>query len=767
MADSSGMRAGLTGNVEEALRLFASEAEWAGLNLAETEFVLEETLKCYGATFDGEMIRELFKFYRRYLGMASVSRRQQLLTKITAFISDGHQHRHIALLCFISADKDGQITSGAALDLAMVMPCDPDDPLTGPKYVAQHGCGGLRAKFGGPKSDDEGDVAAGLLLLGDMRLLPLLEEIWERLTPEARRRMVQRRSNLVSALMIEFLLRHLEADKAEDYHGELGAALHNLPEIASRLPMAVVMDIRRNFGLPPGKEPMELLGRETLAEAFTRIRPRLQALIDRESEPKVLPNVLATWAAAAGAEMGNDPIEDSDEDEDGTSTMILDPALRDEYEEIANRFDEELGYECPKEVSVPLNPYEVWPKTYEEVAKVFAREKTFPVLLLGRCAGPRPELVIYLLTADERGSWDLYRYEMRPDGCFAGWMAIMAIEDTDMILDGLRHGGAVQRAYDYVTSLVMGKSRLTPPYTLYVSSEHISELDSSNGAFLVARSMCGGQAELEDLVRSKQEADPWARLTRKLSGRVTPPANDAERLSIADANELARLIHSRETQRSEMKNIARAWAAAAKGDKARDVITADQLLELLYHLAIDMPGLLRWEGDFVPERRPIVDRYDEPGLGVAPPKVVKMETPPPAQATPAPRLAPLTGLAWFLDALAPWEVILNIVALIWSLCVAEWQLALILLGFGFGNFLRMGALFSRKPGSRWAAIGLYGLMLWYVAYRIHQHNFVTPVSGAAFLLLDALVFWLGPVAVLHLICFDFAKQMRKSSDEKG
>ena len=49
MADSSGMRAGLTGNVEEALRLFASEAEWPGLNLNETEFVLEETLKCYGA----------------------------------------------------------------------------------------------------------------------------------------------------------------------------------------------------------------------------------------------------------------------------------------------------------------------------------------------------------------------------------------------------------------------------------------------------------------------------------------------------------------------------------------------------------------------------------------------------------------------------------------------------------------------------------------------------------------------------------------------
>ncbi|MEY3851646.1 MAG: hypothetical protein RI910_626 [Verrucomicrobiota bacterium] len=135
------MRAGLKGNIEEALRLFSREAEWGGLNLNEAEFVLEETLKCYGSTFDGEMIRSLFAFYRRYLGMADVARRQRLLTRITEFITDGHQQRYVALLCFISADKDGQITSGAALDLAMVMPCDAGDPLTGPKYVAQHGCG--------------------------------------------------------------------------------------------------------------------------------------------------------------------------------------------------------------------------------------------------------------------------------------------------------------------------------------------------------------------------------------------------------------------------------------------------------------------------------------------------------------------------------------------------------------------------------------------------------------------------------------------------
>lgn len=257
MSASLGIRPALKNNVEEALRLFAIEAEWPGLNVDETELVLEEALKCYGSVADASQIRSLFGFYRRYLGMADVGRRQALLTRITEFVSEGRQNRYLALLCFLNADTDGQIISGAALDISMVMPMDAGDPLTGPKHVATHGCGGLRAKMGGPRSDDEGHAAAGLLLLGDMRLLSLLEEIWERLSPEGRRRMVKRRSNLATALAVEFLLRRLEADKDEEYHGELGAFLFNLPEIASKQPINALLDIRRNFGLPSGLEPME------------------------------------------------------------------------------------------------------------------------------------------------------------------------------------------------------------------------------------------------------------------------------------------------------------------------------------------------------------------------------------------------------------------------------------------------------------------------------------------------------------------------------
>jgi hypothetical protein len=754
MTDSSGMRAGLKGNAEEALRLFASEAEWAGLNLAETEFVLEETLKCYGATFDAAMILELFKFYRRYLGMANVGRRQQLLTRMTEYISNGHSAHAIALLCFISADTDGQITSGAALDLAMVMAPDKGDPLTGPKFVAFHGCGGVRAKLGKPASDDEGDVAAGLFLLGDMRLLPILEEIWERLTPGARLRMIRRRSNLVSTMAVEFLLRRLEADKAEDYHGELGAALHNLPEIAAQLPMTVVMDIRRNFGLPAGKEPMELLGRETLAEAFTRIRPRLQALIARESEPKVLPNVLATWAVAAGVEPGEAAEEESEESDDGDSTIVLEQALRDEFGEISEKFDEELGFGCPKEISIPFNPYDVWPRTFEEVKEVFARANTFPVLLLGRYEDGLPKWVVYLMTKDGDGRWDLYRYIIGPDDCFAGWMGIMEFDEAKMFFQGIRVGGAVGPAYDYVTRLVLGKSRLTPSFSFFRSSRIIYEEDSRLGALFVTRSMPGGRAELQDLLRSLREQDPPARLARKTEGGPSAPAAE---MTEEEASQLADLIHSPEVQRAEMMNMIQAWREVATPDSGA-IVSVEQMLELLACISVDMPGLLKLDGELVHDQRPIVNRRDDPEHDEL---IMPGDIP-----TRPPGRPDYDGLMDFLHSFGRLEIPLSWAAVIWALCLAEWSLAVVLAVFAWAMLKKNGMMGQRQPAARWlgvlAYVGLWGFLR--AAFAGQEAAAVQ--SGALFNLRTLLSWWCLLLGGLTLVCFDYALHMRSVPNEK-
>ena len=808
MTDGSGMRASLKGNVEEALRFFASEAEWAGLNLAETEFVLEETLKCYGSTFDGAMILELFKFYRRYLGMADVGRRQQLLTRMTEFLSNGQQHRSIALLCFISADTDGQITSGAALDLAMVMPADKGDPLTGPKFAAFHGCGGVRAKLGKPGSDDEGDVAAGLLLLGDMRLLPLLEEIWERLTPEGRRRMVRRRSNLVSALMIEFLLRRLEADKEEEYFGELGAALHNLPEIAAQLPISAVMDISRNFGLPAGKEPMELLGREDMATAFARIRPRLEALIARESEPKVLPAALAVWAEAAGVEIEENS-EDSEEDEELEEDTDADDDLEDEDEypdvmsqELHDEFEAMSygdGFEgISEDIYFWHNPYKTKSLTAIEVRRELTAGPVFPILVTGIFNPFGPTLNVYLVQKDNLDEWTFALLRLNPFSCTKADLgkldpqrvrlepgvvdAVRSGQEKFMVMNG-RDAKGLEGVHDYILRVVLGRSRLQQSFTLCHSTTAVSRQKALERVALAYQGTKNGRDDLNDLRDKKKRTDPWARADMaEAMRRLREPQAAPAPLSESEAKELAGIVLTPQQQRIEMLNLIQAWEGAIEHAGLKPVLTREQLLGGLAYLTPDMPNLIKLKGDYhVAEAAQMA-----PTAGLAPAKdmekVKAMESPAEEERpmTPAEKIAAamatppvpkdettypkFPGLLAFLAVFSMIEVMLGIVTVVWALFCTEWILGLVLTLFIFLQSMTFVLIWARKAWVRWFAVFNYGWLLAYMAYRIDQHNHVKAMTGAGFLLVDIMTIWAGVMGLVYLGYFRFAKSMREAPE---
>ena len=802
MHDSLGIRSGLKGNVEEALRLFASESEWAGLNLDETEFVLEETLKCYGATFDAHMIRELFKFYRRYLGMASVSRRQQMLTRMTTFISEGRQNRAIALLCFLSADTDGQITSGAALDLSMVMAPDKGDPLTGPKFVAQHGCGGIRAKLGQPGTDDEGDVAAGLFLLGDMRLLPLLEEVWDRLTPGGRHRMIRRHSNLVSALAVEFLLRRLEADKAEEYHGELGAALHNLPEIAARMPMAVVLDIRRNFGLPPGKEPMELLGRETLAEAFARIRPRLQALIDRESEPKVLPNVLATWAEAVGESPTvetDDEEEVEDIDDEDEYPDILSEELHAEFEEMS-RGDNFV--DISEDIYFRENPYKTKTLTAEEVKREFASTPVFPLLVTGIFNPFGPTLNVYLVQKDDLDEWTFALLRLNPFSCTKADLGKLdpdrvslepgtldearCVERKSLVMAN-RSAGGLDGAHDYVLRVLLGRSRLQNSFTLCHSTATVDPKKTRERVAAAYRGTKNGRDDLNDLRDREKRADPWARADMEEAiRRIREPKAPPAPLSSTESTELAGIVLDPAQQRIEMLNLLQAWEGAVEHSGLKPVLTREQLLNCLVFLTPDMPNLINLRGDFhlagaatvVPpagaasvkaeERVKDVDSPAGAEREMSPAEKIAaaMATPPmPKDETIVPSYGGLLGCLGLCSFL---ELMLGFCAIVWALICAEWMLALALAFFFFFQMFKFILISSRIAWSRWFAVINYGWMLAYLAYRIDLHwSFTQTMTGAGFLLVQIMTVTAGVMGLVYLCYFRFAKTMREAPEAKN
>lgn len=784
MSAPRGIRTTLKGNVDEALRLFAMEAEWVGLNVDETEYVLEEALKCYGSVADASQIRTLFAFYRRYLGMADVARRQALLTRITEFVSEGRQNRYLALLCFLNADTDGQIISGAALDISMVMPMDQGDPLTGPKHVARHGCGGLRADLKGPRSDDEGHAAAGLLLLGDIRLLPMLEEIWERLSPTARVRMVQRRSNLASALAVEFLLRRLEADKDEEYHGELGAFLFNLPEIASNQPINAILDIRRNFGLPAGQEPMELAGKESMEEAFTRIGPRLKALVERETEPKVLASAYAAWAMAAGVkpessetgeeESEEEPEPDDDDDDDSVETFpdILSEELHAEFNLWATQLDP------PPEILYYDNPYAVRAVTHDEFAHEFSPQRFFPLLVTGIFNPFGPTVCVYGVQETDHSGWHLVRFQLNPFSCTKGRFAILDedkvsfdtgefdIEESRKRVSFVARGRttpSLDLAHDFVTNVVLAQSKLQASFTLCVSSARVPKAKSMERLTSIYQSLPKARQDLDDLRDKKKRNDPWARADMEdIMKRVANPGPAPLPLSTDEAKELARLVSSPEQQRIEMANLQGAWEGATGFSPLTPVMTREQLLKALVHLAPDMPNLLNHKGPFYPD-----DLTRDVPRGQAPVESVRPdETQEESKSGKKPSpTADYSGLLGFIQTTGIWEIFLFLACTVWALVCAQWLFALALVVFTFVHFFRMAMIAIRYSFSRWLAVFHYALMAWYAYHRIDGAGLVSAESPASLNLFKFMLVWCGVMAFLNLGFFTYAKRMEEAPNK--
>jgi len=615
MAAPHYIRTSLRANVEEALRLFSSDAEWGDLTLAETEFVLEETLRCYGSTYDGDMILSLLKFYRRYVSMSDVARRQGLLTRITEFVSNGHRNRFIALLCFLSADNDGQIISGAALDMAMVIPHEPANPLAGPEYVAWHGCGGVRAKMGiGEASDDEGYVAAGLLLLGDMRLMPLLEEVWGRLTPGARRNMLARRSNLATRMNIEFILKRLHEDEDEEYHGELAAFLHDIPTLAAKMPVNAVVDIRRNFGLKPGMEPMELLAGMQIKEAFDYIKEPLKLLIKRESEPRVLLNVWNVWKKAAASNEPDPEIEDKveeahEEDASESKTLIISDDLHSEFEN--SKFSSEAHNRTPL-ISFWNNPYEGTSISSAELLKVFSMGKIFPIFITGIFNPVGPTITVFTLRRTDGGWWAMERYQLNPFSCCVGCIGGLELDKVELIFGdhdqakfkqkGLivfnnRNGGSVDKVHDLILGKVLGSSKLQPSFTLYQNSKFVSDDKVLERVACVLMATENGRSDLEDLRNSEKCLDPWSRVNMsELARRALSPPKKNMPLSKEEALELAKMILRPQQQLIERQNIFRAWSGAIQfNSELKPVLPLEDFVAVLASMVVDIPDILSLE----------------------------------------------------------------------------------------------------------------------------------------------------------------------------
>ncbi|MDB2348078.1 hypothetical protein N9V84_09290, partial [Verrucomicrobiales bacterium] len=261
----------------------------------------------YAGSQDPALVPILLELYGRWAEQSEPSQRLPVLADTIGLAEEEWGAPFLALMPFIAAETDHQVISSAALGLASVAPgeCDSDKgTYAGASWVADL----LMAKQRLDETD--GSVLAGLLLLGDRRVLELAKAIWQRLPSEGRLRAAQARSGFAYRPHLEFLLWALEDETDASVFGALAAAVLNLANLHD-----AVVEIDRHLPVwdaPDPDEPIQLLSRHTLRETGEALRSQLEALIvDEPGEEKVLPKAFAPLLGIDEDEAGAIPSKDS------------------------------------------------------------------------------------------------------------------------------------------------------------------------------------------------------------------------------------------------------------------------------------------------------------------------------------------------------------------------------------------------------------------------------------------------------------------------
>ena len=266
---------------------------WSGVARSNLERYAVKLCALYAAHPEqGASVRASFDaMYGRLLEDLSPVERGCIIDEVCASLPVGNAAVH-TLALFVHAEPDPGVAATAVINMAHLAPLSGDDPLSGLSMLTslyEHEQTSETVRIG---------VFSGLLLLGDRRVLPILDRLWGLLGRQGRRRMLYAKSGLAYASTVDFLLDRLGKERDEGLFGSLAAALCRLPEETAqgRHPGYVVDVARRLPSSCLESEPtLTLLGAWPIEEYGARIAPKLKELAREESEPKVLPTVMAAW----------------------------------------------------------------------------------------------------------------------------------------------------------------------------------------------------------------------------------------------------------------------------------------------------------------------------------------------------------------------------------------------------------------------------------------------------------------------------------------
>lgn len=197
----------------------------------------------------------------------------------------------LAFSPFVFQERDPQILSTAALYFCgLALPGEDGDVTGGAEMLI----GVIQERIQNGESHEAGILAAGILLMGDLRFMPRMEQAWIALDDEGRSSMVKANSGFVTHAHVSFLLDRLEETEDPALFGAIAGNLARMGDMAAEMGVKSVercVPVSSNPG-----NPIQLLEAWTGREYGAVIMPRLQSLSNAEDDDgAVMGMVMERW----------------------------------------------------------------------------------------------------------------------------------------------------------------------------------------------------------------------------------------------------------------------------------------------------------------------------------------------------------------------------------------------------------------------------------------------------------------------------------------
>lgn len=288
------------GRVAELEALLDDPTRWPELDPDTLRHLLFYQCVSYGIQPDEGTIPGVMALQRVAVERLLPAVRRQVAVHVARAVERMHREHRLdegagctnALLPFLLEDPDPSVVSVAAAEMALLLPLEQGDLLTGPRYVHA-----LVDEVAG--EDAKAGVLAGLLQLGDSRLAPFVANGWKRLGAEGR----QTLSLLIqsfqgaSRLVVDFLLDWLDDEAAACEAPAFGMVAATLARAGRHAAEHGITDGRRVFPLAASPEgaPFEEVRQLAVADLSPALRDRLLRVAGAERPPSLMTHVLSYW----------------------------------------------------------------------------------------------------------------------------------------------------------------------------------------------------------------------------------------------------------------------------------------------------------------------------------------------------------------------------------------------------------------------------------------------------------------------------------------